>query len=172
MIANVLLIKKNVKTEELVKSIKNLYLEHPKTSIRKATNSIRASYSTIQNITRKVLKIKPYKEPRSFKLYSGDYVKRLKFASYVKSKRINLEKQFICSDEAYFYLHGGHNSQNNRIWSEYGPTEPSEQPLNDEKLMVLCTFSANKVYGPYFFEKKCKLNELFRLSQKIFLADA
>ena len=50
--------------------------------------------------------------------------------------RINLETSFICSDEAYFYLHGGQNLQNNRIWSEYGPTDPSEQPLNDEKVMV------------------------------------
>ena len=101
--------------------------------MRKAANLIPASTMTIQNVAKKTLNLKPFKEPRSFRLYHSNYTKRLKFANFVKSKRINLETCFICSDQAHFYLHGGQNLQNNRIWSEYGPTE---QTLNDEKVMA------------------------------------
>ena len=145
--------KKTIRTDYLIKSINELYLGDPKISLRKIKNLVPASISTIRCIAREDLKLKPYKVPRSFKLLGTDYEKRLKLVEFIEKKRLNLETMFICSDEAYFYLHGGHNIQNDRIWAQFQPDEPVEQPLNDEKVMVWVAFSGIRVYGPYFFEK-------------------
>ena len=110
-----------------------------------------ASNSVVRQVLREDLNLKPFKIPRTFKLYTTDYQKRLNFVQFVKSRRINLETMFICSDEAYFYLHGGHNIQNNRIWSIYQPDEIAEQPLNDEKVSVWCAFSGKKSLRSLFF---------------------
>ena len=142
-----------MRTEDLINSIKQLFISDPKISLRKAANSVPASISTIRYVARKDLKLKPYKVHRTFKLLSADHAKRLKFVDFVKSRRINLKTIFICSDEALFYLHGGHNIQNNRIWAEFQPDEHVETPLHDEKIMVWCAFSGKKFYGPYFFEE-------------------
>jgi hypothetical protein len=66
---------------------------------------------------------------------------------------MNVETSLICSDEAYFYLHGGHNIQNDRSWAENQPNEIVERPLHDDKVLVWAAFSANHLYGPYFFEE-------------------
>lgn len=145
--------RRTVRTDELIESIRLLYVTKPKTSLRRATESIPASVSTIRYVARKDLGLKPFKIPRSFKLYSTDYAKRVNFAKFVKSKRINLTRMLICSDEAIFFLHGGHNIQNDRIWAQFQPNEIAEKPLNDDKVMVWCAFSGFRVYGPYFFEE-------------------
>jgi len=144
--------KRPVRCDDLIKRISELYLGDPKLSLRKIQSLVPASISTIRNIAREDLNLKPYKVPRSFQLLSTDYAKRLKLAGFFDSRRVNLETMFICSDEAFFYLHGGHNIQNDRIWGHFQPEEPVQQPLNDSKVMVWCAFSGNKVYGPYFFE--------------------
>ena len=75
-----------------------------------------------------------------------------------------MEEYLIYSDEANFFLHGGHNVQNDRVWSEVQPNALVESPLNDEKVMVWCAFSAKKVYGPYFFTETVKwTNYLYML---------
>ena len=75
---------------------------------------------------------------------------------------------FICSDQAYFHLHGGHNIQNNRIWSIYQPDEFVKQPLNDEKVIVWCAFSAKCVYGPYFFDENVNGENYLAMLKKYF----
>jgi hypothetical protein len=57
----------------------------------------------------------------------------------------------ICSDEAYFYLTSPINKHNNRVWSQSQPGVGVEQPLLDQ-VLVWCAISANKVFGPNFFE--------------------
>lgn len=160
--------KRTVRTEDLIESIKNLYLADDKTSLRKMANLVPASISTIRNVAREDLNLKPFKQPHSFKLYKADYQKRLDFVDFVASRRLNVEKWLIVSDEAYFYLHGGQNIQNNRIWAEFQPTEVVEKPLNDEKIMVWCAFSANRFYGPYFFEENVNGENYLAMLKKFF----
>ena len=38
-----------------------------------------------------------------------------------EKRNLNVEEYFICSDEAYFYLHGGHNVQNDKIRAIFQP---------------------------------------------------
>ena len=144
--------KKPVRTKALIESIKNLYVEDNKISLRKIANIVPASISTIRNVAKTEFKLKPYKAIRKFCLYKNDYQRRLDFVEFVRSRRLNVETLLICSDEAFFYLHGGHNLQNNRIWAEFQPNYINEKPLNDDKVMVWCAFSTDYVYGPYFFD--------------------
>ena len=160
--------KKTARTEELIKSVENLYLADNRISLRKMANLVPASISTIRNVARKDLNLKPFKVRRTFKLYKNDRAKRENFVKFVKSRQINLETSFICSDEAYFYLHGGHNIQNNRIWAEFQPNELHEAPLNDEKVMVWCAFSTCKVYGPYFFSENVNWQNYLDCLKKFF----
>ena len=57
----------------------------------------------------------------------------------------------IMTDEAYFILHEKPNRQNNRLWLDAPPTKGLEKPLYDEKILVFCTISVAKIYGPYYF---------------------
>ena len=116
-------------------------------------NLLPAKRETIRKILRKELNMKSYKKRKTFTLYGLDYPRRLNFANWALSDGNDLVDHFICSDEACFYLHGGHNIQNDRICAESQPNELVQAPLNDEKLMVWCAYSSRKVYGPYFFEE-------------------
>ena len=160
--------EKTVRTDDLINAIENLHLGDPSISIRKIANLVPASNTVIQQVLREDLNLKSYKIHRTFKLFPADHQKRLNFVQFVKSRRINLETLFICSDEAYFYLHGGHNIQNNRVWSIYQPDELSEQPLFDEKVIVWCAFSAKRVYGPYFFDETVNGENYLDMLKKFF----
>ena len=144
--------KKTVVTEELIEKLKNVILEDPQISIRKTTQLVPASYHTVRNVFKNNLKLKPYKKIKTFHLKVADRDKRLKFARWVLNTRLNLKTNFICTDEAYFYLNGDLNVQNDRYWANKNPNIIVEQPLRDMKVLVWCRFSGKSMYGPYFFE--------------------
>jgi hypothetical protein len=160
--------KKTVRTDQLIDSIKNLYLEDKQISLRKIDSVVPASVYTIRKVARIDLKKNAYKKKKTFKLYAKDHQKRLNFLSFVKKRKVEVDEFFICSDEAYFYLHGGHNIQNDKIWAEFQPNELHETPLNDEKAMVWCAFSAKKVYGPYFFNENVNSQNYLDMLKKFF----
>lgn len=159
---------KTVRTEELIENLKNVVLDDPGISLTKAANIVPASRSTVRFVLREDLNLKPYKKKKSFRLLKADLGKRLEFANWVLNTRLNLQKWFICSDEAYFYLSGGHNIQNDRIWAEFQPNEILEQPLFDQKIMVWCAFSAGYVYGPYFFTETVKWGNYLAMLKTFF----
>ena len=140
----------------------------PILSIHKSSNLLPAKRVTIRKILRKELNMKSYKKRKTFTLYGLDYPRRLNFANWALSDGIDLVDHFICSDEACFYLHGGHNIQNDRIWAEFQPNELVQAPLNDEKLMVWCAFSSRKVYGPYFFEENVNSSNYLEMLKLFF----
>ena len=39
---------------------------------------------------------------------------------------------------------------NNRRWSESQPYIGTQVPLNDQKILVWCAISANRVFRPYY----------------------
>lgn len=162
---------KRVRTEELVESLKNLNLKDPNISLRKVANLVPASHETVRKVYREDLNIKPFKKIKTFLLKKVDHSKRQNFAKFILSNinaRSTILDWFICSDEAYFYLHGGHNIQNDRIWAQFQPYELVEKPLNDDKVMVWCAFSATKVYGPYFFKNTVNWQNYLQMLKDFF----
>ena len=77
----------------------------------------------------------------------------------------------ICSEEACFYPHDGHNIQNDRTCSEIQPNELIETPLNDQKIMVWCAFSRQTRLWTLFFRRDSKLAKLSRHVKKILLEE-
>lgn len=157
-----------IRTEELVKSIDKLYLDDRQLSLRKAEQLVPASKETIRKVLREDLNKKPYKKKRTFLLYKSDHEKRLNFVKWVTDCGMDIVSDFICSDEAIFYLHGGHNIQNDRIWAEFQPNELVESPLNDDKIMIWCAFSSTHVWGPYYFEETVKWTNYLSMIQNYF----
>lgn len=102
------------------------------------------------------------------KLKPADYKKRLDFAHWFLSKPHNTPEYFICSDEAYFYLTESLNKQNNRMWCESRPENWIEVPLQDEKIHVWCAISANRIFGPFYFEEAVKKENYLDMLQTFF----
>ena len=46
------------------------------------------------------------------------------------------------------------NKQNNRMWESSSPYDVIEKPLNDMKILALCTITAKFIFGPIAINKK------------------
>lgn len=121
-------------------------------SIRKAASAIGVSPTLVYHILHDDLHLKPYKFHQWHKLEDKDYQKRLDFANWFLSLSPYSRQFFFVSDEAYFYLTVPLNNQNNRVWSDSQPCVGAEFPLHDKKILVWCAISADRVFGPFYFE--------------------
>ena len=140
------------KREMAKKQLENMVSDFPKLSIRKAASAVGVSPTLVYHIFTDDLHLKPYKFHLWHKLEDKDYEKRLNFAHWFLKQPESTHEYIICSDEAYFYLTLPLNNQNNRQWSKSNPYIGIEKPLNDQKILVWCAISANRVFGPYYFE--------------------
>ena len=134
------------------KQLENMVSDFPKLSIRKAASAVGVSPTLVYHIFTDDLHLKPYKFHLWHKLEDKDYEKRLNFAHWFLKQPESTHEYIICSDEAYFYLTLPLNNQNNRQWSKSNPYIGIEKPLYDQKILVWCAISANRVFGPYYFE--------------------
>ncbi|GBM83723.1 hypothetical protein AVEN_261310-1 [Araneus ventricosus] len=62
------------------------------------------------------------------------------------------------TDEAHFSLHGGVNTQNNRIWTTSNPREYLTKPLHSPHVTVWCGFTASFILSLFFFEERCPVS--------------
>ena len=112
------------------------------------------------------LHVKSYKEWHKLEEYDNE--KRVKFAQWFLLRPQHTKYFFICSDEAYFYLILPLNKQNNRIWSDSRPLEGIEVPLYNQKVLVWCAISANRVFGPNFVEESVNKDNYLHMLQNYF----
>ena len=77
----------------------------------------------------------------------------MNFAKWFLSLPSSAKFRTIHSDEAYVTLSLPSNKQNNRLWSTECPNQAIELPLHDQKVLVWCAISSERIYGPYFFEE-------------------
>ena len=142
--------------------------EFPTLSIRKIASATNILTTLVYHILHGDFHLKPYKLHEWHKLEPQDYPKRLEFAHWFLKLPEDTKFHFICSDEAYFYLSLPLNKQNNRIWSDSQPYCGIEMPLHDEKVLVWCAISADRVFGPYFFENTVKKENYLEMIQTFF----
>ena len=145
-----------------------LVSDFPKLSIRKAASAVGVSATLVYHILHDDLHLKPYKFHQWHKLEEGDYNKRLNFAKWSLNLPNPALNHIIFSDEAYFFLTLPSNNQNNRQWSESNPCLGVETPLHDEKILVWCGISVNRVFGPYYFESTVNQHNYLEMLQKYF----
>ncbi len=124
----------------------------PDLSVRKASQIADISSSLARLVLKEDLGLKPFKLPSNHELKPADHPKRLNFCIWFRALPQMTSMRLICLDEAYFYLTQPDNKQNNRLWLKTRPSEGVERPLYDEKVLVWCAMSSQRIYGPYFFE--------------------
>ena len=84
-----------------------------------------------------------------------DYATRLRFCAKLTELLTDdpdFMKKIIMTDEAHFHLSGYVNKQNFRIWGTENPRVIQQRPLHPLRVTVWCGISADKIYGPYFFQ--------------------
>jgi len=137
-------------------------------SIRKLSVAAQISYGTTRSVLRDDLGLKPYRRQIVHELEPADYEKRVKFANWFLSLPSNAINFIIFSDEAWFTLKEPENQQNNRLWLKSKPIDAIELPLHDEKIMVWCAISVNRIFGPYFYEETINQNNYLDMLKKFF----
>lgn len=148
--------RNTVRTAENIELVQNRVEEHDgKVSIRNMSNEFGMSYSAIQKILKKDLKLYPYKAQTVQELYSNDYPKRQNFALQMMGIRVedpNFEHNLFFVDEAHFHLDGVPNKQNFRIWAEENPQFVIQEPLHSDRITALMGIGYYGVIGPFFFD--------------------
>ena len=115
--------------------------EDPSLLIRQISQDAEISYSLNRLILKDDLDLKPYKLPDFHELEPADF----DFCNWVKVLPRNAADWFIFSDEAYFYLTKTANKQNSRLWLETRPKSGIERPLYDQKVLVWCAMSSQRI---------------------------
>ena len=156
------------KREMAKNQLKSMVKDFQSFSISKAASAIGVSTTLVYHILHDDLHLKPYKFHLWHKLEDLDYGKRLFFAQWFLKMPVNRRRFFFFSDEAYFSLTLPLNHQNNRVWSDSQPCLGKETPLHDEKILVWCAISADRVFGPYFFEENVNQHNYLEMLKSFF----
>ena len=145
----------NARSEGNIASVQLKIANSSCSSVRKLAAQVDISRESIRRILRKNLKLTPYKMQTSQTLTHDDNVRRLHFCQRINQATeqgtLNVNT-IVFSDESHIYLDGFVNKQTCRYWSSERPVPVIQKPLHSRKVTVWCGVSANRIYGPYFFE--------------------
>ena len=124
---------------------------------RRHTEAIKKS--SYNNITKKDLKLKPYRILRMHKVTQQQTVARLKMGRLLARKPADWFKNLCVSDEAWFTLSGHvYNRQNTVCYSPVGGGTPEQWVTQasqaQQKIMVFCLLhGSGQKFGPYFLSE-------------------
>jgi len=144
------------RTPDNVGKLRDVIINAPTTSVRKASQSIQISEASTWRMMRKDLKMFPYKIQIKQSLSDVAIKRRLDFANkmLIKIDEENFDiSKIIFSDEAHFWLGGYVNKQNYRIWGTEQPNSIVTRPLHPQKLTIWCGLCAEGLVGPYVFNE-------------------
>jgi hypothetical protein len=118
------------------------------------------------HIETKLLKLKPYRTTMVHQLLPPDAEARINYCRWFQQSvydgMVDPDLVFY-TNEAWFYLGGYVNSQNNYYWSAEKPLSIHEVPLHDVKIRVWCAISAYRIIGPVFFQETINSERYVRL---------
>ena len=141
--------------QDTIEDVRNRLNQSPRKSIRKLSQEVRMSKSSLQRLLRRDFSFHPYKVHVLQEQSEANKTDRLQFARKTNRKLLN-EPDFLnlvlFSDETHFHLSGHVNRQNFRCWSPCKPNDHQEKPLSVEMTTVWCAIGQNGIFGPYFFE--------------------
>ena len=146
-----------VRTIETIAAVSEAIQRSPRKSVRRLSQQIGKSRSSVHRILKKDLLLFPYKIQCVQELKEKDARTRMEFSNAflrLCENDMSVIDNLFMSDEAHFHLNGYVNKQNFRFWSNFNPHELHEKPLHSEKVTVWCAISAKFIVGPYFFEEK------------------
>ena len=111
--------------------------------------------TTVWQIVRKRLAMKPYKLQVAQAITAADKQKHKQFCVDMQEKleEDEFNGRLVFSDEATFHLNGKVNRHNVRIWGTENSHATIEHERDSSKVNVFCAISKNHVHGPFFFER-------------------
>lgn len=146
---------KTVRTPRNVERVRVAVNRSPKRSARKQSLALQISNRSLRRILHEDLQFHPYKIQVAQELKEPDFANRILFCNKmlrIKNRLPRFSDLLIMSDEAHFYLSGNVSKQNTRYWSANNPQEIHPRPLHSPKVTVWCAVTAERIFGPYFFE--------------------
>ena len=140
--------------EGKVEQICQTLLQSPKKSIRRTTMETLIPGTTVWQVVRKHLVMKPYKLLFIQAITAADKRKCKQFCVDMQEKFEvdEFNECLVFSDEATFHTNDKVNRQNVRIWGKENPYATIEHERDSAKVNVFCAISKNHVQGPFFFE--------------------
>ena len=106
---------------EKVKIVENHFIEFPMDSLHNASITLDIPTSTLSDILRKKLKMRPYKISLSQTLTEAHKQQRKTFCQWILEQDDETISQIIFRDEKWFQLNQHPNRQNTRYWSVSKP---------------------------------------------------
>ena len=140
--------------EGKVKRIRQTLLRSPKKSTRRTSMETLIPPTTVWQVVRKRLVMKPYKQQVVQAITAADKRKRKQFCvdMQVKLEEDEFNERLVFREEATCHTNGKVNKHNVRIWGEENPHATIEHERDSPKMNVFCAISKNHVHGPFFFE--------------------
>ena len=142
--------------QHIVERLERIFKEHPRTSIRVASQQVPVCVGTVHKIVRQQLKLFPYKIQTIQALKPTDYEKRQEFAQTILA-RMNRDPEYLnnifFTDEATFHTSGRVHRHNVRIWGEENPHVTQELARDSPKVNVWAGMFKTQLIGPFFFEE-------------------
>jgi hypothetical protein len=107
-----------IRTQSAIQKVKNRMKGKKRVSVRKLSNELDISQTSIRRILKNDLGYHPYKKIIEPLLTDAHKTKRKKFANWVRTNfRKEQTMKILFSDEKLFDIDGVYNSQNDRIWA-------------------------------------------------------
>ena len=148
------------KIQKNIDKVRNSTINSPKKSLRRQSQELRMSSSSVFHILRKELQLYPYIISVRHKLTFEDQQRRQTMCDWI-SQKLEHTPSWInhiwFSDEAHFHLNSAINNHNNIFWRSDLPEEITERQLKGPKVTAFVAFNARHgLLGPYWFEEDGK----------------
>lgn len=157
---------------ENVAAVDSAFKSEPSLSLRRASTQLGIPRSTVHDVLRKKLHMRPYHIQLVQELYADDFAARLAFCEEFK-ELIEQNDSFlnsICfSDEAKFSLHGRVIRHNCVVWGTENPHEISPEPLHSPKIDVWFGMFHDRLIGPQFFPDNVRSDSYLEMLQEFLL---
>ena len=143
--------KLTARSPENVDAVKDSVGQSPKKSLRRCSQELGLSRSSVHRILKNDLQLYPYRIQIKQTLTQNDMAKRVEMCQWFESK-IEVLQNVWFSDEAHFSPSGHVNSKNSVFWGSQAPQEVLQRPLHSVKGTAWVAILKHGINGPFWLE--------------------
>lgn len=132
-------------------------------SVRELARYTGVAKSSVHDILRKKLYLKPYKPSFVQELHPTDFKSRLDFVKKATGELNNDFSNVFWTDEANFSLSGEASSICGAIWAAFNPHVTISKPLHSPKVTVWVGMNRKHISPPFFFEGNVNSESYLRM---------
>ena len=125
------------RTEAVIQEAKTFFEEIPSCSLRKASQQISPTKTTLWRIVRHDLRLRFYHYTSVQPLTDAHKAQRRQFCQWILQQPSNIVDRIIWTDEKFFCLHQKPHRKNDGVWANENPRNICEtNDRNDVKVMI------------------------------------